>query len=68
MFLRYAATFKPDPDETAPIRSRDPGDHYLIALASAHRVALVSGDRDLLDLAGEIPVLTPRELLDLLNP
>jgi uncharacterized protein len=62
------ARFVPDPDEPAPVRCRDSGDDYLIALASAHRVALVSGDKDLLDLAGEIPVLTPREFLELLSP
>lgn len=67
-WIGEAATFVPDPGGPAPIRSRDPGDDYLIALASACRVALTSGDRDLLDLAGKIPVLTPRELLDLVSP
>jgi len=48
------------------VHSRDPDDDYLIALASAHRAALVSGDKHLLALEGEIPVFSPRAFLDLL--
>jgi putative PIN family toxin of toxin-antitoxin system len=55
-----------DPDADPPVHSRDPNDDYLIALASAHRAALVSGDKDLLALEGEIPVFSPRAFLDLL--
>ncbi len=55
-----------DPDVRPPVHSRDPGDDYLIVLASAHRAALVSGDKDLLALEGEIPVFSPRAFLDLL--
>ena len=55
-----------DPDTDSPVQSRDPNDDYLIALASAHRAALVSGDKDLLALEGEIPVFSPRAFLDLL--
>jgi hypothetical protein len=43
-----------------------PGDDYLVALARAARVdALVTGDRDLLELedAG-VAVITPRELIE----
>ena len=54
------------PDTDSPVQSRDPNDDYLIALASAHRAALVSGDKDLLALEGEIPVFSPRAFLDLL--
>jgi predicted nucleic acid-binding protein len=46
--------------------SVDPGDDYLIALASSQRAALVSGDKHLLDLAGKIPVFSPREFIRLL--
>jgi uncharacterized protein len=56
-----------DPNADPPVRSRDPDDDYLIALASAHRAALVSGDKDLLALEGEIPVFSPRAFLDLLS-
>ncbi len=56
-----------DPDADPPVRSRDPADDYLIVLTSAHRAALVSGDKDLLALKGEIPVFSPRAFLDLLT-
>jgi len=55
-----------DPDTDPPVHSRDPDDDYLIALASTHRAALVSGDKHLLSLEGEIPVFSPRAFLDLL--
>jgi uncharacterized protein len=55
-----------DPDADPRVHSRDPNDDYLIVLASAHRAALVSGDKDLLALEGEIPVFSPRTFLDLL--
>jgi uncharacterized protein len=55
-----------DPDTGSSVRSRDPDDDYLIVLASAHRAALVSGDKDLLVLEGEIPVFSPRAFLELL--
>ncbi len=55
-----------DPDTDPPVHSRDPDDDYLIVLASTHRAALVSGDKDLLALEGEIPVFSPRAFLDLL--
>lgn len=55
-----------DPDVRPPVHYRDPGDDHLIVLASAHRAALVSGDKDLLALEGEIPVFSPRAFLDLL--
>jgi putative PIN family toxin of toxin-antitoxin system len=51
---------------TPQTRSVDPGDDYLIALASSQRAALVSGDKHLLDLAGKIPVFSPREFMRLL--
>ena len=61
------ATVVVDPETDPPVQSRDPGDDYLIALASAHRAALVSGDKHLLTLEGEIPVFSPRAFLDLLG-
>ena len=56
-----------EPDTDPPVHSRDSDDDYLIVLASAHRAALVSGDKDLLALEGEIPVFPPRTFLDLLT-
>jgi len=61
-----SATVVVDPEHDPPVHSRDPDDDYLIALASAHRAALVSGDKHLLALEGEIPVFSPRAFLDLL--
>ena len=46
------------------VRSPDPGDDYLVALAASERATLVSGDSHLLALRGSIPVLSPREFLD----
>lgn len=61
--LRRDATMAADPAGPPPIRCADPDDDYLIALAQGCSAALVSGDRHLLELAGEIPVFTPSEFL-----
>lgn len=61
-----SATVVVDPDTDPPVHSRDADDDYLIALAAGHRAALVSGDKHLLALEGEIPVFSPRAFLDLL--
>jgi putative PIN family toxin of toxin-antitoxin system len=61
--LRRGATFTDDPSGPLPIRCRDPDDDYLIALAHTRAAALISGDDDLLELAGKIPVFTPSEFL-----
>lgn len=53
-----------DPPGPPKVRSDDPDDDYLIALAQDARAAIVSGDRHLLDLAGRIPVCSPRAWLD----
>ena len=65
-WLAEDATLVDDPPDEPPIRSQDPGDDYLIALAARQRAALVSGDRHLLALAGRIPAYSPREFLELL--
>ena len=57
-----------DPSAAPTVSSPDPDDDYLIALAESTRSVLVSGDRDLLDLAGRIPVYSPRDFLVLLEP
>jgi putative PIN family toxin of toxin-antitoxin system len=62
-----SASIVVDPDTDPPVRSRDPDDDYLIVLASAHRAALVSGDKHVLTLEGEIPVFSPRAFLELLT-
>ena len=62
--IRSDATVVPDPEGLPPLRSKDPKDDYLIALAHSQNAILVSGDKHLLDLAGRgAPVLAPGDLL-----
>jgi len=49
------------------IRSRDPGDDYLLALAAQAEAILVSGDKDLLELSESLPIHTPRSFVALLD-
>lgn len=57
--LRDEADLRPDPTDAPPVRSADPGDDYLIALAAANQAIIVSGDRHLLVLADQLPVQSP---------
>ena len=57
----------PDPGKPPAARSEDRGDDYLVALAEHTRAVLASGDRHLLALATELPVLTPRKFLTALK-
>ena len=57
----------PDVPGVPSIRSSDPDDDYLIALAASSQAALVTGDRGLQALAGMIPVFTPRRFHQLLD-
>ncbi len=66
-WLGAGASLVDDPIGDPPVRSSDPGDDYLIALASEQHAALVSGDRHLLGLEGRIPVYSPRAFLELLE-
>lgn len=61
--IRRSATLAEDPTAPAPIESRDPGDDYLLALAASERAALVSGDKDLLSLQGDLPIYSPTGFL-----
>lgn len=56
-------------DAPAPIslRSVDPADDYLLALAAAHGAALVTGDRHLLALTDRAPIYAPRDFLEQLG-
>ncbi len=51
----------------APAHSADAADDYLIALAADNDALLVSGDRHLLDLAQELPILPPARFLELVE-
>jgi uncharacterized protein len=62
--LRGTVELVDDAEDTPPIRSADPGDNYLLALAAQERVPIVSGDAHLLALRGRAPVLPPREFLE----
>jgi putative PIN family toxin of toxin-antitoxin system len=66
--LRRFATMAPDTKLTSRL-SPDPGDDYLIALATAQATAsLISGDPHLTGLKNPAaPVLTPRAFLDRLE-
>ena len=67
--LRRHAVVVDDPSEVEPGLTLDPGDDYLVALArSARADVLVSGDSHITDVPGlEPPVLTPRQLLEILE-
>ena len=62
-WLASMATVAADPDDPPIVRSPDPGDDYLIALAASERALLVSGDAHLLGLEGRIPVMSPARFL-----
>lgn len=65
--IRGLADLARDPTDSPPVRSSDPDDDYLIALAAQERAHLVSGDSHLLALEGAIPVVTPKAALELLD-
>jgi putative PIN family toxin of toxin-antitoxin system len=65
--LGRGAVTLPDPESPAVVRSPDPGDDYLIALADVSRAILVSGDSDLLGLADQIPVRSPAEFIAMIE-
>jgi hypothetical protein len=57
-----------DPNDP-PAVTRDPDDNCLVAFARAAGAHfIVSGERELLEADVRPPVITPRELLDLLQP
>jgi len=56
-----------DSDEPPPIRSADPNDDYLLALAARERLPISSGDEHLLSLGERVPILSPREFLEQLE-
>ncbi|MFV1969825.1 MAG: putative toxin-antitoxin system toxin component, PIN family [Acidimicrobiia bacterium] len=66
--LAEEASVHVDPSQAPTVLSSDANDNYLIALAENTRSVLVSGDRDLLELADRIPVYSPASFLNLLLP
>lgn len=65
-WLGRHATEAGDASDPPPVRSADPEDDYLIALAFGEGAALVSGDRHLLDLRQRAPIFSAAEFLRLL--
>lgn len=65
--LKRAGTTADDPEGPPDVRSEDPDDDYLIALAASTQSVLVSGDSDLLKLSGRIPVRSPAEFLAMIE-
>lgn len=63
VWLERSATMASDPGGPPPVRSADLADDYLVALAADQRAMLVSGDRHLLALADDFPVITPARFL-----
>jgi putative PIN family toxin of toxin-antitoxin system len=61
--LRRGARMVDDPNTPPSVRSPDPGDDYLIALAESVQAMIVSGDHDVLELAGRLPVRSPADSL-----
>lgn len=60
----------PKPGRPADTSVRDPDDRWILASAiAAHAEVLVTGDRDLLDVAASapLPILTPRGFWDLVR-
>ena len=66
-WIRQTATLTNDPANTPSLRSPDPGDDYLIALAESERAALVSGDGHLLGLGQDLPIYSPAGFLRVLE-
>ena len=62
-WLSRSATLVVDPSGPPPVRSDDPDDDYLIALAAAERALLVSGDAHLTSLANRVPIRMPAEFI-----
>ncbi len=61
--LRREAIAASDPELPPPLRSSDPDDDYLIALAHGQNASLVSGDTHLLELADRAPILSPADFV-----
>lgn len=66
-WLSRSATLAREAASPPPVRSLDPNDDYLIALAAEQNAALVTGDRHLLTVAGGLPIHEPAAFLAMLS-
>ena len=62
-WVRDQGTIAEDPRDPPAVRSPDPDDNYLLALAISARSYLVTGDQHLLGHKADLPILTPAEFL-----
>lgn len=62
-WLARSATMGVDPDWPPQLRSADPGDDYLLALAASEQALLVSGDDHLLSMTVGLPIHSPAGFL-----
>ena len=62
-WLSRNATLASDLTSAPIVSSPDPNDDYLLALSADQKAVLVTGDRHLLGLAGDLPIRTPAEFL-----
>lgn len=62
-WVRDHGTLAEDPADPPSVRSPDPDDDYLLALAISRRSYLVTGDQHLLGLEADLPILTPAGFL-----
>ena len=60
--IERGSVMREDPADP-PAISKDRRDDYLIALAAESEAVLVTGDRDLLALAPELPIFSARQFL-----
>jgi putative PIN family toxin of toxin-antitoxin system len=67
-WLQSSATVVKDPVAPPSVRSPDPGDDYLIALAESEQAVLVSGDDHLLGLSESLPIYSVARFLRDLEP
>lgn len=61
------ATLFNDPADPPGVRSVDPGDDYLISLATAANAMLVSGDGHLLFMPSSLPIHSPSDFFALIG-
>lgn len=60
-WVRDHGSLAEDPASPPSVGSRDRDDDYLLALAINRRAYLVTGDKDLLVLSDDLPILTPAQ-------
>jgi len=62
-WLRHHGLVAEDRIGPPPVRSPDPEDDYLLALAISERAFLVTGDQHLLGLRRELPIYPPADFV-----